>query len=214
MGVVSVNGFRTEPGRLDDHLAAAAEALGHLRRLGLQAITLQPVAGGDIGTIASVVNYASNADHAASLQKVGADQQWQDFWSKASSGGSAVQAESSIYADVDASFQPSQDRPLGVVMATQWSPRPGRLADFMGNVMTSVPHIERMGGLARTMQCLVGAHPMTVLVTVSFPDLDAYGAYADTTATDEQWQTFWAGAMSDPTAELVRSGVYLNISGD
>jgi hypothetical protein len=53
-----------------------------------------------------------------------------------------------------------------------------------------------------------------VLVTVSFPDLDAYGAYADTTATDEQWQTFWAGAMSDPTAELVRSGVYLNISGD
>lgn len=214
MGVVSVNGFRTEPGRLDDHLAAAGEALGHLRRLGLQAITLQPIAGGDIGTVSTVVNYASNADHAAALQKIAGDEQWQAFWSKAASGGSAVQAESSIYSDVDASFQPSPDRPLGVILATQWRARPGRLMDFMGNVMASMPHIERMGGLARAMQCLVGEHPMTVLVTVSFPDFDAYGAYADTTASDEQWQAFWAGVMSDPTAELVRSGVYANISGD
>lgn len=214
MAVVSLNGFRTEPGRLADHLTAAAEALQHLRRLGVQAVNLQPIAGSDVGTIATSINYASNADYAAASQRIMADATWQEFWGRVSANGSATQVESSLFTDVDASFQPSPDRPLGVILATQWRPRPGRIVDFMGNVIASMPHIARMGGLARAMQSLIGAHPMTVLVTTSFADLDAYGAYADATASDAQWQSFWAGVMADPTADLIRSGVYVNISGD
>ena len=63
--------------------------------------------------------------------------------------------------------------------------------DFMGNVMTAIPHIERMGGQVRVMQSLIGLHPLTVLVTTAFGDLDAYGVYADKTASDEQWQSYW-----------------------
>jgi hypothetical protein len=213
MAVVSLSSFRTEPGRLADHLGAAAEALGHLRRLGLQAVNLQSIAGGDVGTIATSINYANNAAYAAGFQRVMGDEQWQEFWGRATASGSAVQVESSLFTDLDATFEPSPDRPLGVILATQWRARPGRLMDFMGNVMTSFPHITRMGGLPRAMQSLIGAHPMTVLVTTSFADLDAYGAYADQIAGDEQWQAFWAGAMADPTAELIRSGLYANISG-
>ena len=44
-------------------------------------------------------------------------------------------------------------------------------------------HIERMGGTPRALQSVVGAHPMTTLVAVTFEDLDAYGACADKTAT-------------------------------
>lgn len=135
------------------------------------------------------------------------------FWGRAAAGGSAVQVESSLFSDVDATFQPSPDRPLGAILATQWRAKPGRLMDFMGNVMTSFAHISRLGGVARAMQSAIGAHPMTVLVTTSFADLNAYGAYADATASDEQWQAFWAAAMADPTADLVRSGLYVNISG-
>ena len=36
--------------------------------------------------------------------------------------------------------------------------------DHMGNVMTAIPHIERMGGQARVMQSLIRLHPLTVLV--------------------------------------------------
>lgn len=213
MAVVSLSVFRTEPGRLADHMSAAAEALGHLRRLGLQAANLQAISGGDIGTITTSTNYASNADYAASFQRVMADEQWQEFWGRAASGGSAVQVESSLFTDLDPGFQPSPDRPLGVILATQWRPMPGRLMEFMGHVAAAMPHIARMGGLARTMQSLIGAHPMTVLVTTAFADMDAYGAYADKTASDQEWQEFWAGVMADPTAELIRSGVYVNISG-
>lgn len=208
MGVVAINSFRTEPGRLADHMAAASEALGHLRRLGLAAMNLQPLAGSDVGSIATVVNYADNASHAAGIQKVQGDGEWQEFWLRASSGGSATQVESAIYNDVDPDFQPATDRPLGVLTAVQWRAHDGRLMDFMGKVMEALPHIERMGGSPRVLQSMVGAHPMTTTVSVTFGDLDAYGAYSDTLARDQQWQDFWADALSDPTAYIVRSGVY------
>ena len=212
MGVIALSGFRTEPGRLGDHLAAATEAVEHLRRLGLQAVNLQAVAGGDVGTVATSINYADNTAYVKGLQAILGDEAWQEFWGRAASGGSATQVESSLFSDVDPSFQPAADRPLGVVLATQWRARPGRLVDFMTNVATSIPHIERMGGTPRQMQCLIGAHPMTALITTTFADLDAYGEYSDTLATDDQWQSFWAGAMADPTADLLRTGLYLNIS--
>lgn len=212
MGVIALSGFRTEPGRLEDHLAAATEAVEHLRRLGLQAVNLQAVAGGDVGTVATSINYADNTAYVKGLQAILGDEAWQEFWGRAASGGSATQVESSLFSDVDPSFQPAADRPLGVVLATQWRARPGRLVDFMTNVATSIPHIERMGGTPRQMQCLIGAHPMTALITTTFADLDAYGEYSDTLATDDQWQSFWAGAMADPTADLLRTGLYLNIS--
>jgi hypothetical protein len=214
MAVIELNGFRTQPGRLADHEAATAEALGHLRRLGLQAVVLQPLAGGDVGTIATSVNYANNADYAAAWARVMADEQWGEFWARAAAGGSAVQVETSLFSDIDTSFQPSTDRPLGVVLATQWRAKPGRMMDFMESAMTSVPHTTRMGGTTRVMQSVIGAHPMTTLITTTFADLDAYGEYADKLAGDEQWQAFWANAMSDPTADMVRSGLYVNASGD
>ena len=114
--------------------------------------------------------------------------------------------------DLDASFQPAADRPLGALLGFQWRAKDGRLADFLGKVAEAGPLIERMGGTVRTMQCLIGRFPMSVMVSTSFADLDAYGAYADKTASDAEWQAFWADALSDPTADLIRSGLYLNIS--
>jgi hypothetical protein len=148
------------------------------------------------------------------MQKIQADEKWQEFWLRASAGGSAMQVESSLFSDVDPGFQPDPDRPLGVIMATQWRAKPGRIADFMAKVIGSYEHIQRLGGTPRALQSVIGAHPMTTLVVVSFADLDAYGTYADRIASDAGWQEFWASAMTDPTADMIRSGLYLNISGD
>ncbi len=212
MGVVSLHGFRTEPGRLADHMAASAEGLGHLRRLGLQAVTIQALAGGDVGTIATVVNYADHAGHTAAVQQVLGDEQWQEFWGRVNSDGSSRYEESAVFEDLDPDHQPSPDRPMGVLMAVQWRPHPGRFADFLENVIEAVPHIERLGGAPRAMQSLIGAHPVTVMFSTTFADLDAYGAYADRVARDGEFQAFWQKVMADPTAEPVRSGLYLNIS--
>jgi len=212
MAVVSLTSFRSEPGRAAEHMALHMEAAERLQALGMAAAPLQVLAGGDIGTLAMSVSYESNADWVAGTKTLQTDASWQDFYQGAMATGSATQAESSLFSDVDPNFQ-AANRTLGVVLAVQWQARPGRLADFMGKVVESFPHIERMGGRPRAMQSLVGAHPMTTLVSTVFDDLDAYGAYADATAGDAEWQAFWAGAMSDPTAELIRSGVYVNMMG-
>lgn len=212
MAVVTLNGFKTQPGRFADHMAASLEAHEHLTRLGQNAATLQAMAGTDVGVIATIVNYPDNAAHAAAIQKISQDEAWMEFWLRVSSDGAAVPVESTVFQDVDPNWQPSPDRPLGVIMGIQWRAKPGRLNDFVGHVMEATPHIERLGGAVRVMQSLLGAHPLTMMVSTTFADLDAYGAYNDAVATDEQFQAFWAGVMTDPTADIVRSGMYMNIS--
>jgi hypothetical protein len=212
MAVVSLAGFRSEPGRAEEHMALHMEAAERLQGMGMAAAPLQPLAGGDVGTLAMSVNYASNADWAASSKKMQGDEAWQEFYRRAMGTGAATQVESSLFTDIDPDFQ-AANRTLGVVLATQWQALPGRLADFMGKVMESFAHIERMGGRPRAMQSVIGAHPMTTLVSTAFDDLDAYAAYSDAINADAEWQAFWSGALSDPTAEMIRSGVYINMMG-
>ena len=212
MAVVSLAGFRSEPGRTEEHTALHMEATERLHGMGIAAAPLQAMAGGDIGTLTMSVNHGSNADWVANSQKMQSDPGWQEFYSRAMGSGAATQVESSLFTDVDPDFQ-AADRKLGVVLAVQWQARPGRLMDFMAKVTESFAHIERMGGRPRAMQSVVGAHPMTTLVSTAFDDLDAYGAYADAIATDTAWQEFWMGALSDPTADMIRSGIYANMMG-
>ncbi len=211
MGVVSTTIYRTEPGGFETHMALALEAQGHLRRLGLRAVTLQPMAGGDVGTIATVVNHESHAAYAAAIQSVMGDQQWQEFMTRASGSGSASQMETAIFEDLDPEFQPPEDRPMGALLAVQWRVYPGRMADFQSNVMEAVSHVQRLGGAPRVMQSFLGAHPITIMFSTTFADMDAYGDYGDRTARDGEWQAFWEKVMTNPSAEAVRSGLYLNV---
>jgi hypothetical protein len=45
----------------------------------LQAVNLQAIAGGDVGTIATSINYANNAAYADGFQRIMGDEQWQEF---------------------------------------------------------------------------------------------------------------------------------------
>ncbi len=212
MGVIALTRYESMPGHAGKHLEIHMEALERLRALGMQAVALQPLAGSDVGSLAMSMNFASYADYATSMQKVQGDEGWQKFFAGASASGAARQVESSLMNDLDPAFQPAADRPLGVVLATQWRAIHGKMEAFVGKVLESMPLSEAMGGLSRPMQSIVGAHPMSMMVATTFADLDAYGAYADKANTDADWQAFWAGAMSDPTADLIRSGLYVNMS--
>ena len=94
MAVTALNVFRTQPGKLAEHLASSAEALGHLRRLGIQAMNVQAMAGSDIGTITTSIGCANNAAWAQMAQTVGGDPEWQAFWGRVSADPSAIQRSS------------------------------------------------------------------------------------------------------------------------
>jgi hypothetical protein len=126
MAVVSLAGFRSEPGRTEEHMALHMEATEHLHKMELAAAPLQPIVGGDIGTLTMSVNYATNADWVAGTRKLQTDPGWQEFYSRAMGTGAATQVESTLFTDVDPGFE-AANRKLGTVMATQWRARPGRL---------------------------------------------------------------------------------------
>lgn len=214
MGIISIVAFKTEPGKLEEHLAITAGATQRLREMGLAIVPMQAMVGTDVGTISMVGNYASNADYVAAVGKIQSDAGWQQFYADAVKAQVAQQVESSLFSDLDASFQPDPSRPMGAILATQWRPRPGRLGEFLERVGEATPHTERMGGRTRVTQSVIGAHPLTILVGTAFEDLAGYGAYADTAASDGDWQQLWGAFMADPSADLIRSGIYLNISGD
>jgi len=214
MAVVSLAGFKTEPGKVFEHVGQMVEATTLLRGMGMAAVPMQAMAGTDVGTISMSVNFASNADYVAAAQTMQDNAGWQEFYTRAVAAKAAVQVENSIFVDADPNFQPDPSRPLGAILATQWRAKAGRMEDFIGNVMASGAHVERLGGRMRAMQSMIGAYPMTMLVTTAFASLADYGAYADRLAGDAEWQAFWTDVMKDPSADLVRSGIFVNISGD
>jgi len=208
MGLVSIHVFRTLPGKQAEHLQRTEEARQLLQELGLQAFTLMPIAGSDVGSLATVVQYSDNREYVRELQRIQADERWQAFYASAMSEPIAELIEVSLFSDADPTYAPATDRPLGVLQSTQWRANPGRLGDFMQNVATAKGHIERLGGTVRTMQCMTGRLPMTTAVSVTFEDLDHFGEYGDKLAADEQWQNYWASVLADPSANLVRSGIF------
>lgn len=208
MGVVSTHAFRTLPGGFSRHLEASEEARRRLQSLGLQAMTMIPINGSFSGQIVTVVNSADHREWAADTARVQSDPGWMQWYAGVADEGFAEEAESSVYVDIDPTFSPDTDRPLGALMATQWRPAPGRAADLIGHIEQAKPHIERLGGAPRILQCMSGAEPMTMLVSITFEDLAHLGEYNDKLAVDEQWQSFWTGVMANPSAALVRAGTF------
>jgi len=93
----------------------------------------------------------------------------------------------------------------------------------IGNITTMIVH-ESNAAWAANMQKvqadpawmdLVGrvmADPPAEQVESSlFVDLDAYGEFADQQGADEQFQNFWMEVSANPSADLIRSGIYMNL---
>ena len=207
MGLVTIHGYRTLPGKLVEHAALMEEAKQKLQERGLQAALLQPIAGGEVGGIALAVLYADNRAHARALRQFQDDQEWQAWYAGAASSGTAEATEVSIFVDVDPTHVVT-DEPAEIMQTTEWRANPGDGMRFMESVSQAKGHIERLGGRVRVMQCMTGLLPMTVSVSVLFEDVEHYGEYSDKLGVDEQFQAYWADAMSRPSATLVRSGLY------
>lgn len=208
MAIVGLYRFRTLSGGLAAHIAQSLEGRERLRAMGYNANCLQPLMGQDVGSIATVINFPSVKDWAAAVTRINADAGWQQWYASAASSGVAEQTEAALLSDVDPSYQPPAPNTIGALSSTQWLPMPGKASLLMEHIQASLGHLTRLGGRARVMQSTEGANPMTILVTLAFPSLEALGAHRDAMNSDAKWQEYWAGVMANPSAQLVRSGIY------
>ena len=208
MALVSIHSFRTLPGKAAEHRARTEEARQLLQEQGLAAFSLDCLAGAHVGQLAVGVEFADNRAYTDSLQQTAANEKWQQFMAETFAQPIAQPTEVSLYVDTDPTFVHDPDQAFTVLQTTQWRAMPGRAMAFMESVGQAKGHIERLGGIVRVMQSMIGAEPMTAVVAVEFEDLDHFGDYSDKLGADEGFQTYWTGVAADPTAVLVRSGLY------
>ena len=92
-----------------------------------------------------------------------------------------------------------------------WRAKPGRAAEFLGQVAEAKKMHERLGAQVRVLQAGAGPNPFTVTYVTEHADGKAYGEFLDKLAADADYQSFWAKALTDPTAEPLQSSLLSDV---
>ena len=103
----------------------------------------------------------------------------------------------------------------GVIMAfinvVSWRAKPGRAAEFLGQVAEAKKMHERLGAQVRVLQAGAGPNPFTITYATEHADGKAYGEFLDKLSADADYQSFWAKALTDPTAEPLQSSLLSDV---
>jgi hypothetical protein len=100
---------------------------------------------------------------------------------------------------------------MAVLNVVTWRPKDGRAAEFLGQVAEAKKMHERLGARVRVLQSGAGPNPFTVTYVTEHADGKAYGEFLDKLLADADYQSFWAKALSDPTAEPLQSSLLSDV---
>ena len=100
---------------------------------------------------------------------------------------------------------------MAVINVVIWRPKDGRAAEFLGQVAEAKKIHERLGAQVRVLQAGVGPNPFTVTYVTEHADGKAYGEFLDKQLADADFQSFWAKALTDPTAEPLQSSLLADV---
>lgn len=100
-----------------------------------------------------------------------------------------------------------------VASVAMWRPREGKIQDFFAKVQTAKKIHERLGGKVRVWQSAVGGQPMTIGYVIEHASWTDFGKFGEAMEKDSEWQTFWAAAIAQPTADLIQNSVIVEAPG-
>ena len=100
---------------------------------------------------------------------------------------------------------------MAVLNVITWRPKPGRAAEFLGQVAEAKKMHERLGAQVRVLQAGAGPNPFTITYATEHADGKAYGEFLDKLLSDADYQSFWAKALTDPTAEPLQSSLLTDV---
>ena len=93
-----------------------------------------------------------------------------------------------------------------------WRPKDGRAAEFLGQVAEGKKMHERLGARVRVLQAGAGPNPFTVTYVTEHADGKAYGEFRRQASWQTRtYQSFWAKAQTDPTAEPLQSSLLSDV---
>ena len=96
-----------------------------------------------------------------------------------------------------------------IVSVNTWRIAPGRLPEALGFAETASKIHERLGARSGTLVPIAGGDPNTLVYTLEFDDIEAYGKFSKKLLEDTEWNTLFKGMLSaiqeNPGTELVET---------
>jgi len=93
-----------------------------------------------------------------------------------------------------------------IVAVNTWRIAPGRLPEALGFAETASKIHERLGAQPGTLVPIAGGDPNTLVYTLQFDDIEAYGTYVKKLEEDSEWNDLVKGMTAaiqeNPGTEL------------
>jgi hypothetical protein len=167
------------------------------------------VRGGVQGQLSIIVESDDSASYGAALDKLYADEGFQQFTARAQATQASIPVRSVDYVEIpgcELTFD--EVASAGAIMASLFVIRDGRLQDSLERIQRWKALTEKHGGKARAMQA-VASDPFGVTATVAYyENFTEWGKVGAALSADPEWQAFTAeirGANS--SADFLRTSL-------
>jgi len=98
-----------------------------------------------------------------------------------------------------------------VSQVTTWRAHPGSGMELLTNCAEAKQiHIRAGADQVWISQTFSGANSGTITYMLVFESAQKWGQFADSLASNQEWQTFWSKISSKPSADLVDTSLYFN----
>jgi len=182
-------GGQIKPGRQDEAVAQAQEAIKLFERLGADEVAYRLGGGGtQNGSTSFKFEAPSQAAMGELLDRMMADSEYQSLMARITTGDAPSELGEIIGFNVlDAGLPAGTPGRVGTLVA--WQPAPGRAEEAIGLAVDAAKALLRLGASrSRIVQRTTGQHlPAFASVTES-ESFAAQGRWREALATDDEWQ--------------------------
>ncbi len=209
MAAISVSVYEAAPGKAIEALGLIKEAQEIITGLGSRVQVGTLVRGGVQGQLSIIVESDDSASYGAALDKLYADEGFQQFTVRAQATQAANPVRSVDYVEIpgcELAFD--EIASAGVIVASVFVIRDGRLQDSLERIQRWKSLTEKHGGKARAMQA-VASDPFGVTATVAYyENFTEWGKLGKALTADPEWQAFAAEIRGEnSSADFLRTSL-------
>ena len=210
MASISINVFDPQPGKNAEALHLLKEAQEVISAFGARVQVAQLVRGGTPGQNSLIVENDDPESHGALLDKLYADQGFQQFMSRVQAAAVATPVRSVDYQEIpgcELSFQ--EIASAGVILASLFVVREGKQQQSLDRIQRWKTLMNKHGAKVRALQASV-SDPFGLTASVAyFENFSQWGRIGKALGADREWQAFAAEIRgADASADFLRTSLF------
>ena len=193
MAAISVSMFESAPGKLSIAQNLLKEGLEILTGLGARGQVTALVRGGVPNSLGIVSEFEDAEAYGAGLDRIFADEGFQQFINRAQESEALIPVRSVDYAEIPGMEVPfAAVESAGVILATVFKVRNGKQEQSLVRIARAKELTEKHGGKVRALQA-IASDPFGITATaIYYENFTEYGKAGMALNNDPDWQAFGA----------------------